>query len=62
MFNDDFMNFIGYRNMVVENKIDECLAAAAQGATEITIDRGDLTDDEADYLQREVMRRLEKEF
>ena len=58
MFNDDFMNFMGYRNMVVEDKIDECLNAARQGATEITIDRGDLTDDEVNYLQREVQRRI----
>ena len=57
MFNDDFMNFMGYRNMVVEDKIGECLNAARQGATEITIDRGDLTDDEVNYLQREVQRR-----
>ena len=59
MFNDDFMNFMGYRNMVVEDKIGECLAAARRGETSITIDRGDLTDDEVNYLQREVKRRLE---
>ena len=58
-FNDDFMDYMGYRNMVVEDKIDECLAAARRGETSITIGRGDLTDDEAEYLQREVQRRIE---
>ena len=58
MINDDFMNFMGYRNMVVEDKIEECLAAARRGETEITIARGDLTDDEIEYLEREVKRRV----
>ena len=58
---DGFMEFMGYRNMVVEDKIEECLSAARRGETEISIDRGDLTDDEAEYLQREVQRRLNRE-
>ena len=61
MFDDNgFMEFMGYRNMVVEDKIEECLSAAGRGETEISIDRGDLTDDEAEYLQKEVKRRIEK--
>ncbi len=60
MPSDDFMNFMGYRNMVVEDKIEECLAAARRGETEISIDRGDLTDGEAEYLQKEVQRRIER--
>ena len=56
--NNDFMEFAGYRNMVVEDKIEKCLAEARNGAASITIDRGDLTDDELRYLQREVNRRL----
>lgn len=56
--NDDFMNFMGYRNMVVEDKIEECLSAARRGETSISIDRGDLTDDEVNYLQKEITRRL----
>ena len=58
MFDDN--GFMGYRNMVVEDKIEECLSAARRGETEISIDRGDLTDDEAEYLQKEVKRRIEK--
>ena len=57
MGRDDFMEFMGYRNMVVEDKIEECLDAARRGETEISIDRGDLTDDEADYVISEVHRR-----
>ena len=61
MFDDNgFMEFMGYRNMVVEDKIEECLSAARRGETEISIDRGDLTDDEAESLQKEVNRRIEK--
>ena len=56
--NDDFMNFMGYRNMVVEEKIEECLSAARRGETSVSIDRGDLTDDEVKYLQKEMTRRL----
>ncbi len=56
---DSFMGFMGYRNMVVEDKIEECLAAARRGETSVSIDRGDLTDAEVAYVQKEVQRRLE---
>ena len=56
--NDDFINFMGYRNMVVEEKIEEYLSAARKGKTSVSIDRDDLTDDEAEYLQKEIERRL----
>ncbi len=60
-FGDDgFMEFMGYRNMVIEDKIEECLSAVRRGETEISIDCGDLTDDEVEYLQREVQRRINK--
>ena len=57
--NDSFMSFMGYRNMVVEDKIEDCLAAARRGETSVSIDRGDLTDAEVVYVQKEVQRRLE---
>lgn len=57
--NDDFMNFMGYRNMVVEEKIEECLEAVRRGEQSICIEQGDLTDSEAKYLQSEVLRRIE---
>lgn len=56
---ESFMSFMGYRNMVVEDKIEECLAAARRGETSVSIDRGDLTDTEVAYVQKEVQRRLE---
>ena len=49
---------MGYRNMILEDKIRECLDAARRGETEINIDRGDLTDEEARYLQEEVQKRI----
>ena len=55
---DDFMYYMGYRNMVVEEKIEECLSAARRGETSFSIERDDLTDDEVAYLQKEVQRRL----
>ena len=57
--NDDIMEYAGYRNMIVEDKIEECLAAKRQGAESISIDREDLTDAEVEYLREEVMRRIE---
>ena len=57
---DDFMNYMGYRNSVVENKIDECLTQIRNGKTDITITRGDMTDSELEYLQSELERRINK--
>ena len=57
--NASFMSFMGYRSTVVEDKIEECLAAARRGENSVSIDRGDLTDAEVAYVQREVQRRLE---
>ena len=56
---NDFLDYMGYRYMVIENKIRECLDAARRGETKIDIDRGDLTDEEALYLQEEVERRIQ---
>ena len=56
--NDDFMKLISYRNMVIEEKVQECLVAAKNGKTEIVIDTGDLTDHEVEYLRNEVKRRF----
>ncbi len=56
--NDEFMEFMGYRNTVIEDKIEEALSAARRGETSISLDRDDLTDDEMEYIRREVMRRV----
>ena len=54
----DFMDYMGYRNVILEEKIEECLSAVGHGETEITLDRGDLTDEEIDYIYRETQRRI----
>lgn len=54
----DFINFLGYRNALLEEKLEECLAAIQRGETEFSIDRGDLTDSEVEYLQEEIRRRI----
>ena len=55
---DDFMDYRGYRNTVVEEKIEECLSEIRSGKTEISVDRGDLTDSELEYLYQELDKRL----
>lgn len=55
---DDFMDYMGYRNTVVEEKIEECLSEIRNGKTEISVDRGDLTDSELEYLYQELDKRL----
>ncbi len=57
---DGFMDYMGYRHMVVEEKIEECLTAIRRGETSINIDRGDLTDDEVRYLEKEVQKRINR--
>ena len=57
---DDFMNFIGWRNTMIEKRIEESLATVRSGETEICINCEDLTGDEVEYLQRELQRRLKK--
>jgi hypothetical protein len=49
---------VGYRNTVVEEKIEECLSEIRSGKTEISVDRGDLTDSELEYLYQELDKRL----
>ena len=58
---DNFMEFMGYRNMAIEDKIQEFLEAARSGETEITIDCGDLVDHEVEYLRKEVERRIKND-
>ncbi len=57
-FNDDFMSFMGYRYMLMDEAVSECLSAANRRETTISIDRGDFTDDELRYIEKEVRSRL----
>lgn len=54
----DFMDYMGYRNTIIEAKIEECLRQMCDGETEIVIDPEDLTSDELAYLEQEVNRRI----
>ena len=56
-WDDDLADYLGFRSVTVEEKINECLDAARRGETSVTIDTGDLTDGEIAYLKREVRRR-----
>ncbi len=60
--NDEFMEYAGFRNMLVEEKIEECLEAARQGETSFSIDVEGLSDAEISYLQDEVRRRIDNEL
>ncbi|MBR0085529.1 MAG: hypothetical protein IJL97_03160 [Lachnospiraceae bacterium] len=60
MDHDEFMDFMGYRNMLVEEKIEECMKQVRRGQTEISVDRGDLTDAEVREVERAVKNRVSR--
>ena len=60
MDHDEFMDFMGYRNMLVEEKIEECMKQVRRGQTEICVDRGDLTDAEVREVERAVKNRVSR--
>lgn len=55
---NDFISFMGYRESLIDEKVEECLQAARRGEKEVSIDPGDLTDSELEQVQREVERRI----
>ena len=55
---DSVMEYGGYRNMIVEDKINECVSAYRRGESSVSIDAGDMTDSEIEYLKKEVERRI----
>lgn len=57
---DDFMDYIGFRFVTVEAKIDECTAAAKHGKSDITLNANEFTDDEIKYIKNEVEKRLRR--
>lgn len=59
--NDDLLDYMGYRNMVVEDEIEQCLSAVHAGEDSIFIDSGDFTDEELLHIQEELQRRLENQ-
>ena len=57
---DDFMNFMGCRNMVIEGKIEDFLANVRRGESKISVDCEELIDDKIECLQRETQHRLKR--
>ncbi|MCR4615488.1 MAG: hypothetical protein K5756_05005 [Clostridiales bacterium] len=55
---DRMASFMGFRNMLCEEKIEDCLAQAKQGYTNISFDAEDLTKEEIEYIKSEVQRRV----
>ena len=56
---NDFMDYRGFRYMLMEEAVSECLEAARRGETKVSIDRGDFTDDEIRYIEKQVRSRLD---
>lgn len=54
---DDFMQYQGYRSMVKEEKTRELEDQIRSGRTSVSVDRGDLTDSEAEEVRREAEKR-----
>ena len=52
------MDIIGYRYVILENKIQEILQRIKDGDTEFEVDAGDLTDSEILYVKNEIEKRL----
>ena len=59
--NDEFMEYAGFRNMLIEDKLEECLEAVRRGETSFDIDADDLTEDEIEYLKKELKRKIEND-
>lgn len=56
--NQDFCDYVGFRYVELQRIADICTDAVRKGETNITLDCGDLTEDDLRYLEKEVARRL----
>ena len=55
--NDSIMELGGYRNMILEERIQMCLDEVSRGETSVCLKSDDLTESEVEYVMREVQRR-----
>lgn len=55
---NDFIGYMGYRNALIEDKIEQCISSAQSGEATVYIDCDDMTEEEISYMQQEVRRRL----
>ena len=60
MYDDELADYVGFRHMLAEEKIEECLAAARRGETSVEIDTGDLNAEEIAYIKKQVRRRIDR--
>ena len=58
LHNGNIVEYMGYRHMVMEEIIERGLKAAENGEEVLSVDRGDLTDEEIEYIQKELERRI----
>ena len=61
MFNVDFVEYMAFRDNVVQNKVEECLDLLNMGCDLDDIDLDDLDDEEIAELRREIRRRRAEE-
>jgi hypothetical protein len=55
---DDLTNYMGYRNYVLNGKIEECITAFRRGESEVQLDVSGLAANEVIYIYNEVNRRI----
>lgn len=56
--NQDFCDYVGFRYVELQRIADICADAVRKGETNITLDCGDLTEDDLRYLEKELEQRL----
>lgn len=57
----DFTDYLGYRYIELQRLADICADAVRNGETNVTLDCGDLTEDDLRYLEKEVEHRLSRD-
>ena len=55
---DEFVEFMGYREMLIQQKIEECIELLNNGAKEIEVSCGELTSDEMQRVYQEVLKKV----
>lgn len=56
--NQNFLDYMGFRQSELENRIQECLRAIEKGETCIRVDCSDMTSEEQEFFQKELQRRI----
>lgn len=56
----DFTDYLGYRYIELQRLADICADAVRKGETNVTLDCGDLTEDDLRYLEKEAEHQLSR--